>query len=70
MTFCDRVFWMSTTGDAPVTVTVSSIDPTLNSAFAGAVKPVVSSMPSRLTVLKPCSLNVTEYVPGRRSVIR
>src|SRR5438132_14310140 len=29
-----------------------------------------NSMPSRLTVLKPGSENVTEYVPGRRSTIR
>src|SRR6476660_1640967 len=27
-------------------------------------------MPSRFTVLKPGSENVTEYVPGRRSTIR
>src|SRR5262249_32076240 len=29
-----------------------------------------SSRPSRLNVLKPGSVNVTEYVPGRSSVIR
>ena len=44
---------MSTSGLAPVTVTVSSSAPTRMSAFTVAVNPPVSSMPSRLTVLKP-----------------
>ena len=30
----------------------------------------LSSMPSRLTMLKPVSLNVSEYVPGFRPVMR
>ena len=60
---------VSTTGDAPVTVTVSSICPTRMSAFTGAVKSAVSSMPSRLTVENPGRLNVTVYVPGRSSTI-
>ena len=30
----------------------------------------VSSTPSRRNVLNPVSVNVTEYVPGRRSTIR
>ncbi len=38
--------WVSTMGDSALTVTVSVIAPTFNSTFTGAVKPVVSSMPS------------------------
>ena len=45
---CWRTFEMSTTGDSPVTVMVSSTVPTLNSALIAAVNPVVSSTPSRL----------------------
>jgi hypothetical protein len=51
---------VSTTGLAPVTVIVSSTAPTLISAFTAAVNPVVSSIASRLTLLKPVKLNVTE----------
>jgi hypothetical protein len=51
---------VSTTGLAPVTVIVSSSDPTRSSPFTVAVKPVVSSMPSRLTVEKPGRENETE----------
>ena len=54
-----RVFWMSTIGVSPVTVTVSSTAPTRMSAFTVAVNDPLSSMPSRLTVLKPGSVNVT-----------
>ena len=61
--------WVSTTGDSPVTVTVSSSAPTFISAFTGAVNPVVSSMPSRLMTLNPASVNVTVYTPGLRSTI-
>ena len=50
---------MSTIGVAPETVIVSSSAPTCMSAFTFAVNPVVSSMPSRLTALKPASVNVT-----------
>ena len=46
-------------GLAPVTVTVSSSAPTFMSAFTVAVNPDVSSMPSRLNVLKPGSVKVT-----------
>jgi hypothetical protein len=60
----------STTGVSPVTVMVSSSAPTLRSPFTVATKLPDSSMPSRFTVLKPASENVTEYVPGRRSTIR
>ena len=47
ITLCERIFWTSTMGLAPVTVTVSSSEPTFMSALAVAVKPVVSSIPSR-----------------------
>src|SRR6266850_728143 len=53
-----------------VKVTVSSIAPTFRSALTVAVKPAGSSMPARLTTLKPASVNVTVYSPGRRSIIR
>src|SRR6267143_1642457 len=61
---------MSTTGLSPVTVIVSETLPTVSSTFTAAVNDVVSSMPSRLTVAKPGSVNVTEYVPGRSSTMR
>ena len=60
---------MSTSGLAPVTVTVSARVPTGMSAFTVAVNPAVSPIPSRLTVLKPARLNVTVYVPERRSTM-
>src|SRR5256712_6854615 len=41
----------------------------MSSTFTDAVKFALSSTPSRLTVVKPGSANVTEYVPGRRSMI-
>ncbi len=40
------------------------------SALTVAVNDPVSSTPSRLTVLKPVSENVTVYAPGRKSSIR
>ena len=49
----------STTGVSPVTVIVSASVPTLRSALMVAVNEPVSSMPSRLKVLKPCSVKVT-----------
>ena len=58
-TCCVRTFCVSTTGLAPDTVMVSSSAPTRMSAFTVAVNPVVSSTPSRLTVLNPASVNVT-----------
>ena len=58
-----------TEGLAPVIVTVSSTAPTCSSAFAVAVNPAVSSMPSRLTVANPGRVNETENVPGGRSTI-
>ena len=54
------VLWMSTRGLAPVTVIVSSIPPTAISASMLAVKPAVSTTPSRMTVEKPGSVKVTE----------
>ena len=50
----------STIGDSAATVMVSSIAPTFMSALMVAVKSDVSSTLSRLTVLKPGSVNVTE----------
>ena len=59
MTFCCVTFCVSTIGDRPVTVIVSSSAPTFSSPLTVAVKPAESSMPSRLTVLNPTSVNVT-----------
>ena len=56
---CCAADWMSTTGVSPVTVIVSVTAPTLRSAFTVAVKLTFTSMASRLTVLKPASVNVT-----------
>ena len=53
------VFWTSTTGLAPLTVTVSSSAPTLSSALTVAVKFGRQLEPSRRTVVKPVRLNVT-----------
>ena len=49
----------STIGVSPDTVTVSSTAPTRKSALTVAVNVPVSSMPSRLAVLKPVRMNVT-----------
>ncbi len=46
-------------GDSPVTVIVSASSPTRSSALTVAVNVPVSSMPSRLKVLNPGSVNVT-----------
>src|SRR3989442_9631882 len=62
-------FWRSTTGVAPVTVTVSWTAPTRSWTSTFAANPVVNSIPSRTTVLKPVSVKVTLYVPGRSSAI-
>ena len=59
MTFCVLALWTSTTGVSPVTVIVSSSAPTRSSALTVATKVPVSSMPSRLTVENPGSVNVT-----------
>ena len=65
-----RVLCTSTMGVSPLTVIVSSTAPTFMSALTVAVNDPVSSMPSRFTDEKPVSVNVTEYVPGRRSTMR
>ncbi len=52
-------FWTSTIGDSPVTVTVSVTSPTRSSTFTVALNDPVSSIPSRFTVVKPCSENGT-----------
>ena len=70
MTVSRRVFCTSTTGESPVTVTVSSRAPTFNSTGMVSVAEPVSSMPSRLTVENPGSVNVSVYVPGLRSTMR
>ena len=49
----------STTGDSPVTVIVSSSEPTRRSAFTLTVAEPESSTPSRATVLNPVSVNFT-----------
>src|SRR5437870_1268316 len=64
VTFC-----RSTTGVAPVTVTVSSTAPTRSWTSTFAANPVVNPIRSRTTVLKPVSVKVTLYVPGRSSTI-
>jgi hypothetical protein len=47
MTFCWTTFCVSTIGDWPATLIVSSSAPTRSSAFTVAVKAADSSMPSR-----------------------
>ena len=54
-----RTLCVSTMGVSPVTVIVSCSVPTFRSALIVAVNEPVSSMPSRLTLLKPVSENVT-----------
>jgi hypothetical protein len=49
----------STTGDSPVTVMVSSSEPTRMSALTLAVAEPESSTPSRETVLNPDNTNRT-----------
>ena len=59
ITSCATAFCVSTRGLAPLTVMVSSSAPTRRSPFTVAVNPAVSTIPSRLTVLKPARLKVT-----------
>jgi hypothetical protein len=68
-TRCVTTFCTSTVGVSPVTVIVSSSEPTRRSTLMFAVNDAVSSTPSRRTVLKPCSANVTVYDPGTRLMI-
>jgi hypothetical protein len=65
-----RVVWVSTMGDSPVTVIVSCRVPTRISALIGTTPDPRTSTSSRLNTLKPLNVNVIEYVPGGRSVIR
>jgi hypothetical protein len=67
---CAFVFCTSTVGAWPLTVIVSATLPTVRSAFTVAVNVPRSSIPSRLTVLNPASVNVTVYTPGLRSTMR
>lgn len=60
MTFCWVMFWVSMSGAPPDTVTVSCMAPRSSSTFRVAVKLGGSSMPLRLSVLKPVSAKVTE----------
>ncbi len=57
---CTFALWTSTIGVSPVTVIVSASAPTFSSALIVATNVPVNSMPSRFTVLKPVSENVTE----------
>ena len=57
------VFFVSTTGDAAVTLITSSRVETSSFVFTSAVKPVSMMIPARLTVLNPESWNVIVYVP-------
>jgi hypothetical protein len=65
-----RELFTSTIGLSPVTVTDSSSVPTCSSPSMVATNCPENSMPSRLTVEKPGRVNVTLYVPGRRSTMR
>ena len=67
---CRRTLSTSTMGVSPLTVIVSATPPTFISALIEATNDPVNSTPSRLTVLNPGRVNVTEYVPGRRSMMR
>jgi hypothetical protein len=54
----------STTGDSPLTVTVSWSEATRMSMFTVAVKPSPTRTPSRTIVPKPASSYVMRYSPG------
>ena len=58
-TFCTLALRTSTSGVWPVTVMVSASSPTFISAFTVATNEPPSSIPSRLNVLNPGSVNVT-----------
>ena len=53
----------STTGDAPLTVTLSLTAPGLISALTVAVKPSPTWMPSRTMVAKPANSKVSVWSP-------
>ena len=69
-TFVSRHTVDVTIGESPVTVIVSSIEPTFRSASTVAVNVPGSSTPSRRTDWKPANVKLTVYVPGRRSTMR
>src|SRR3954468_4345180 len=54
----------STTGDAPLTVIVSAIEPGVSSVLTVAVKPRATLIPDRVTGPNPDSSNVNVYSPG------
>ena len=56
---CCLALCTSMIGVSPVTVMVSATAPTFRSALTVATNDPVSSMPSRLTVLNPVSVNVS-----------
>ena len=68
-TCCFTLLCTSTRGDWPDTVTDSCNVPTVRSALMVATKFEGSSI-SRLMTLKPCRVNVSRYLPGRRSTMR
>ncbi len=63
--FRSELLCTSTTGDCPDTVIVSETAPTLRDALTGATNPAEISTPSRRTEVKPVSVKVTVYTPGR-----
>jgi hypothetical protein len=60
----------STCGDWPDTVTDSSSAPTFMSAFTVTTVSDGTSMPVRVSVVKPDNENVSLYGPGRNASIR
>ena len=56
---CRFTLVTSTIGVSPLTVIVSASEPTIMSVLMDAVNVPDSSIPSRLTVLKPVSVKVT-----------
>ena len=67
---CWETFRTSTTGEAPVTVIVSSTEPTVSCASMFAVNPELNSTPSRIWVLNPERVKVTEYTPDCSAIIK
>src|SRR5690242_9427640 len=65
-----RALCVSTMGVSPVTVTVSATAPTRMAMLMGMTPDPVTSMASRLTVVKPGNVAVIVYVPGGSSVSR
>jgi hypothetical protein len=57
-------------GVSPVTVIVSWTVPTFRSALIAAVKDPLNSIPSRLTVAKPVSVNSDHHIDRRAHRVR